>query len=249
MVERTGKKLRPGSNRLAKTSPNGTAAPPHDTPQPGKKAPKIAQPLHIPDVNLLGLEVELIGMTPLVVRAWDQKTMQQLEDKQKGIRQAKSREAAVPEEIFEGAKYYSTEGWEGFPAGGFRAALIEAIGCYNIPIREFNGKLGKKTFFIAADGKCRVSGRPLVRIYGESEMFKCMQPTSGGGPYMSYRPRYNDWSVRLRIKYNAAKIDEQGVINLLSAAGHFVGVGEHRPSAKESLTGDNGRFTIRTCAS
>jgi hypothetical protein len=75
-------------------------------------------------------------------------------------------------------------------------------------------------------------------------MLKQMQRTTTGQPYMSYRPIYRDWWVTLVIEYNAARIDAQGVLNLVSNAGYFVGVGEHRPSAPKSKTGDNGRWEL-----
>ena len=121
---------------------------------------------------------------------------------------------------------------------------MDAVSCCDIPKTDFSMTLAKKSFFVRPEGKCRVSGRELVRIHGKPEMYKLMQPTSGGGPYMSYRPLYRKWSVKLLIEYNAAKIDAQGVLNLVAIAGYFVGVGEHRPSSKESKTGGSGRWEV-----
>jgi len=200
--------------------------------------------LVIPKVVVKVLEVEIRGTSTLIIRAWDQKTAQMLADKQEGKRAVKSRENKSKEEIFNGARYIAEDGWDGIPAGAFRAAMINAVSCANIPRNEFNMTQAKMAIFIIPDGIDKVSKRDLVRIYGKPEIYSVMQPTSGGGPYMSHRPMYRNWSCKLRIKFNAGKIDEQGCLNLLTLAGAFVGVGEHRPSSPESKTGSNGLFEI-----
>lgn len=215
------------------TAPNGAA-----------KAPAAVK-LVIPELKVQVLEVRLNGISPLVIRAWDQKTAQQLADKAKGEKQARNRDPVDPESVFNGARYVSEEGWDGIPAGAFKAALVDAVSCLDISVKDFNMTLGKKSFFILSDGRCRLSGRDLVRIDGpEPEVYKIMQPTSGGGPYMSYRPMYRKWGCRLRIQFNSSRINAQGVLNLLSNAGYWCGVGEHRPSAKESKTGTFGRWEV-----
>lgn len=223
-------------NRI-RESLNGSASHDENSPKPVK--------LVIPELSVQVLQVTIRGITPLVIRAWDQKTMQQLGDKQKGVKTPRGRKAEDPNETFNNARYISTDGWDGIPASAFKAALVDAVSCLDLPKTEFSMTLAKKTFFIASEGVCRVSGRDLVRIHGKKpEVYSLMQPTSGGGPYMSYRPMYRDWECTLRIQYNGARIDGQGVLNLVANAGHFVGVGEHRPSAKESKTGTFGRFEI-----
>ena len=199
----------------------------------------------IPRLNIQSLEITIEGITPLIVRAWDQKIKQQLADKQAGKKSAKSRVSQIPEEVFNGARYRDKEeGWDGIPASAFKGAMCGAVSCCNISKSDFSMKAAKQCFFIKTQGIDASSGRELVRIYGEPEIFALMQPTSAGGPYMSYRPRYFPWRCILQIGYNACKIDGQGVINLLANAGQFVGVCEHRPSAPKSQTGTSGRWKI-----
>ena len=200
--------------------------------------------LVIRELSVKTLDVSIRGISPLVIRAWDQKTAQQLADKARGIKAPRSRENVDPEAVWNGARYISLDGWDGIPCGAFRAALIDAVSCVDVPKTEFSMTQAKKTIFVLPDGIDKLSGRDLVRIYGTPEKFAIMQPTSGGGPYMSYRPLYRQWSCKLRIQFNAARIDLQGVLNLTAIAGYFVGVGEHRPSAPESKTGTNGRWQI-----
>lgn len=202
--------------------------------------------LVVPELNVRVLEAEIRGISSLVIRSWDQKTSQQLAERAMGKKSGRSRENVDPDQTYNAARYISEEGWDGIPAGAFKAAIVDAVSCCDIPRNDFSMTLAKKTFFIIPDGICRSSGRDLVRIYGEPERFDMMQPTSAGGPYMSYRPRYRKWSAKLRVQYNATKIDAQGVLNLIATAGYYVGVGEHRPSAKESKTGDSGRWEVVT---
>lgn len=200
--------------------------------------------LVIPQPKVQVLEISIRGIAPLVIRAWDQKTMQQLADKAKTGVTVRNREKVDPDETYNSARYVSPEGWDGFPAGGFRAAMIDAVSCVDIAVRDFNMTLAKKCLFVIPDGICKVSGRDLVRIEGQSERFDLMQPTSGGGPYMSYRPIYRKWSATLKIQFNAARLNAQGVLNLVSLAGFWVGIGEHRPTSKESKTGSFGRWEV-----
>jgi len=209
-------------------------------------SPPVNKPvkLVIPELAINAIEVTLKGISPLVIRAWDQKTMQQLADKAMGKKSAKSRANVDPDATFNGARYISTDGWDGIPSGAFKAAIVEAVSCGDIPRNDFSMTLAKKTFFIQSDGICGTSGRDLCKIDGKVERYDLMQPTSGGGPYMSYRPMYRKWSINLVVQFNAARIDAQGVLNLIAMAGYFVGVGEHRPSAKESKTGTFGRWEV-----
>lgn len=225
--------------------PSKTKAPPPET---NNRLASMGVPtikLSIPQLTVRTLEVEIVGISPLIIRAWDQKTQQELADKQSGKKNTKSRENKTPQEVFDGARYRAVEGdWDGIPATAFKAALVDAVSCLNISLRDFSMTVAKKCFFIKPQGIDKLSGRDLVRIYGTPEIFAIMQPTSAGGPYMSYRPIYRDWRCQLAIEFNAAKIDAQGVMNLLANAGYFVGVGEHRPASKESKTGTSGRWKI-----
>lgn len=224
---------------------NGNVAPSNGKakkPLPGEDKPIR---LLIPKLNAKLMEVKIHGITPLICRAWDDKTKQQLADKAKGEKKAKSRDNVVPAEVFNAARYISTEGWDGVPASAFKAALVDAVACLDIPKTEFSMTLAKKSFFIMADGIDKAGGADLVRIYSDKpEMLERMLRTTTGMPYMSYRPLYRDWYAILRVEYNATRIDPQGVLNLLANAGYYVGVGEHRPSAPESKTGSSGRWEV-----
>lgn len=200
--------------------------------------------LVIPELNVKMLQVRIRGISPLIIRAWDDKTAQQLADKAMGIKAPAARPNVDPEATWNAARYISTDGWDGIPCGAFRAAIIESIDCVDVPKNDFSMTRGKKTIFVLPDGIHPQSQRELVRIYGKPECYALMQPTSGGGPYMSYRPRFNEWECRLRVQFNASRIDAQGVLNLVSIAGYFVGVGEHRPTAPDSKTGSSGRWEV-----
>jgi hypothetical protein len=214
----------------------------------------------IPSPRLEMIQVTVDGIAPLVMRNWDDKTKQQLADKQSGKNKAPRREDRDPKDVLNAARYISTEGWDGVPAAAFKGALVRAVSILNVSKTDLNMTIAKLCFFIQHDGteKPRVNINActgeseeqvaltrLLKINGKMTCYEKMQPTDGGGPYMSYRPLYDPWSVRLRVQYNGAIISRANMLNLISHAGYFVGIGEHRPSAKESHTGEFGRWEIR----
>ena len=57
---------------------------------------------------------------------------------------------------------------------------------------------------------------------------------------LRYRPEFQEWSVALRIRYNAAAISPEQIVNLYNVAGFAVGIAEWRPERD----GSNGMFEV-----
>jgi hypothetical protein len=51
---------------------------------------------------------------------------------------------------------------------------------------------------------------------------------------LRYRGEFSGWSINCRIRYNAAVITPEQIINLINVAGFSGGLGELRPSQKAS---------------
>ena len=47
---------------------------------------------------------------------------------------------------------------------------------------------------------------------------------------MRYRGEFSNWRVSMKIRYNAAAITVEQIVNLLNVAGFGCGIGERRPS-------------------
>lgn len=211
----------------------------------------------IPMPKMEVIQMTLRGIAPLVIRAWDEKTQQQLADKQStNTKTKKAREARQPDDVMNAAKYVSTEGWDGVPAAAFKAAMVRAVDLLNLSKSDMNMTRAALCIFVKHDGMekprkqlgnmATVSTRLLKIIGPPAKNYPKMQPTASGTPYMSYRPMYDPWSVILRVEFNSLLLSAEDIVNLAATAGYFVGVGEHRPSARESRTGEYGRWEIES---
>lgn len=184
-------------------------------------------------------EVEIQGLTPLVVCAWSEKARQQIRDKQFKKGTKVGREAKDPVACYNASRYISTEGWDGIPAGGVKGCLVNACRAVDgLPMT-----LAKRMIFVRAEGETE-GGQGLVRIHGEPVMHEAMVRVASGDPDLRYRAMYKEWSIKLQIEFLSNVISADQVANLLELAGYVEGLCEHRPGAPKSCTGDWGRFRV-----
>jgi hypothetical protein len=178
------------------------------------------------------VKIPIKGLSPLIVHAWSEKSKKMIEDKQQGRAKNKKHDLRVPEEDYEGAKHKSPLGWEGFPAAGFKAAMIRASKSLGMVMKDT-----QTSFFVKAD--CEET--QLVRIYGDSRMRTDMVKVGMGSSDIRYRPEYAAWEAELTIEYNSGVLSQDQVYQLVKAAGFFCGVGEMRP---EKGKFNYGRFKL-----
>ncbi len=241
--------------RMTKTAPtdNGTPSlnemlkdPEVLNPQPKGNKPKASEDgrLLIPKPEVHLLRVRIRGISPLLICRMSAKAVNQIKesgDAKKG--KPKSTAArATPDEQFNDARHISSEGWDGIHCGAFRGAMIEAA-------RSIQGVTMaglKQAIFVHADGYGCETNDPLVRIICEDGpvRFDNICRTATKQPIPRSRPMYREWGALVTFEVNASILDPQSAINLLGFAGRFCGVGEWRPSSKENLTGEMGRFMI-----
>lgn len=188
-----------------------------------------------PDSRMI--DIPIVGTSPLIMHAWSEKARRMILDKQMGKTPPK-KEPKNPEEDFNGARYISSEGWDGIPAAAFKAAMVGA--CRQVA--NLNMTLAKRLFFVEAGDP--VSG--LVRIYGEPEPREDMVRLETGVADIRFRPQYWPWRAVVRVRYLSNMISASSVVNLLALAGESEGVGEWRPSAPKSSTGTMGLWRIET---
>ncbi len=178
------------------------------------------QTVNVMDFKIQSVEIPIIGISPLIVHKFSEKAKKMIEDKQQGKAQNSKRERRDPNADYEGAKHVSPEGWEGFPAAGFKAAIIRAAKVTGMVMKDTQTAL-----FVEAD--CPVS--QLVAINGEAQMRTDMVRIGGTSADVRYRPEYTEWSAKLRITYNDGILSLDQVFQLVKTAGYFCGIGEMRP--------------------
>lgn len=194
------------------------------------------QVVEIKPLNIQRIEVEIIGDTELITHRWSDKAKQMMLDKQ--MKKAKTARAAKdPEQDYQDSMYRLDDGRYGFPAAGFKAAIVGAC-------RMFDGlPMTKAKMAVRVDGEINSHGENLTEIIAQPRMREDMVRLETGVADIRYRAGFWPWSTRLKVTFNADVISLEQLYNLIDAAG-FGGVGEWRPSAPKSSTGSYGCFHV-----
>lgn len=178
----------------------------------------------MPSMDIRYISIKLIGDSPLICHAWSPKAKKEMLDKQ--MKKAKGgREAKNPEKDFE-ESLYKVNGGYGFPVRAFKKAAVDA--CRNISGIPMT--LARGAFHIDGD-LVPIKGEPTPR----EDMVRIQTTTD-----IRYRGEFKVWSVILSIRYNAAVLSAEQIVNLFNIAGFAVGVGEWRPEKN----GSNGMFHV-----
>lgn len=194
-----------------------------------------------PDIRIIQLQIE--GTSPLVINKFSAKAKEIMMATQMAGSTAKSRknrEAKDFEDLFNGARHVSTEGWDGIHAASFRNAAISACRAAGFVMTK-----AKLAIFVEPDGFDADDMTPLVRItQGEPQMVVSPCRNATGVIDLRPRPTYFPWGAELKIKYDAGILTDSDVVNLIARVGMQVGIGEGRPDSKQSAGIGNGLFRI-----
>lgn len=183
------------------------------------------------DFSIKVITVKIKGLSPLIAHNFDTGTIGKIEDKQQGKAKTEKHKVRVPENDFEGAKHKSPLGFEGFPASGFKKAMIRGAKMIGLVMKDV-----QTSMFVKAD--CEET--QLVKVDGKCRMRTDMVRLSSGVADVRYRPEYLDWKAVLNIEYNAGILSPEKIIQMVRAAGYGVGVGDWRPDKG----GTYGRFEV-----
>jgi hypothetical protein len=223
----------------AKKTRIATESPPNGTTEQ-KVTPADKTQIIIQRIQPRIIQLEIVGVTPLLVCAWSEKARRQMLDKQM-MKTPAPRQPKNPELDVFNSRYICTEGWDGVPAGGVKGCIVNACrAVLGLPMT-----LAKRLIFVHGQG-LSTKGQSLVRIYGDHEMHEGMVTIDNGGTTdIRFRAIYRQWSIRLEIEFLANMISAEQVANLVELAGYVEGLCEHRPGSPKSNTGDFGRFQIK----
>ena len=181
------------------------------------------------------MELRIQGTTPLIHHNWDEKSKEMMRQKHAGVK-TKKRDVRDPDAEFRAATHKTAEGVYGFPSGGIKKCLLNAAH-KDIGIEK---TLLRKSLFIIADDDS-VTGEPLCFLDTEEPVMREDVVRVGqGSTDLRYRPEFKDWSITLKIQYDAEALTVDDVLNLFQRAGFGVGIGEWRPEK----AGEYGRFEL-----
>lgn len=183
------------------------------------------------------------GTAPLVIHRFSKKVKDSIiADMKLGStsKKGKKRQALDPQSNYEEARYRSPDGWDGFNASSLRCALISAC-----RLVGYKMTLAKLSLFVIEDGRDKDEPEyGLIRIFGTPRMLESMGRLDNGSICPIHRPIFDEWSAKIRIRFDADQFSLKDVSNLLMRVGAQVGLGEGRPDSKNSAGMGWGTFEI-----
>ena len=199
--------------------------------------------VHITPPKIETAVFEIIGTAPLVIHRFSAKAKNAMLDTMKAgsqARKGKKREPLDTEKTYNDARYVSKEGWDGFNVASIRCALISAC-----RLCGFKMTIAKLSLFVEADGRDQTEPEfGLIRIYGKPRKLESVARVETGQAYVTIRPCYDEWSAKVRVRWDAEQFSLQDVSNLLARVGEQVGIGEGRPDSKNSAGMGWGTFRL-----
>ena len=205
---------------------------------------KVTKTVTIKAPNFQIAEFEVNGVAPLVIHRFSSKTKNEMKQKMetgKAASSRKNREPKLTDDLYQESRYISEDGWDGFHAGAIRKAMISACRLVN-----FKMTLAKLSIFIIRDGWDKKEPQiPLVRIYGTPIKQEDIARVATGGPYVTVRAAFRQWSAKIKIRWDADQFTIDDIFNLLSRVGMQVGICEGRPDSKESAGMEWGLFEVK----
>lgn len=128
----------------------------------------------------------------------------------------------------------------GFPAGGLKAAIVGACRLKD----NLEMVTVKRLFHVEGFTNCEYivfeneDGTPAQPYMKED-----MVVIGNGIADVRFRGAFKNWFSTLTVTFNAEKFDANTMVNLIDAAGNG-GIGEWRPAAKKTCSGNYGRFEV-----
>ena len=200
--------------------------------------------LELPALDLQDMHVHIVGDTPLIVHAWNEKAKRLMLDKQ--LKTAtRGRETRDPREDFQSSIYRLADGRHGIPAVGLKNAAVTAC----TSIGAITKIAARQAFFILgerATGEGSFEGSTtstaLVPLLGLTPpiMREDLVRIGMGTADLRYRGEYFPWACEFVVRFNKRVLSPEQIVNLLDTAGFAVGLHEWRPERD----GDHGRFHV-----
>lgn len=184
----------------------------------------------IPPLEFKLADITIEGDTPLLVNKFSEKSRREIEEKSTK-KAMKKKDFGAPEEQMKEALYVIDAKKEiyGVPAGGLKLCAVSAAsfvdGVKKTHLRGAFQIINDIQGLIPINGdKPTLDGR-IVRVGNFGNKKPCTR----------YRPRFDNWSITFRIKYNPRMVSVDQLLNLYENAGFAVGLCEHRPEKNGNL--------------
>jgi len=196
------------------------------------------------------IKFKIVGDTPLIVHAWDEKAKRMMLDKQMGKAAKTKHEIKVPVNDFINSLYWLTEKPEngiddadaqrnfdeaiengarfGFSIGGIKQSFITGAsrGGLDVKMTELRG-----AFFL--EGDTDASNFDFAEIVGPAPVMREDMVKVGGMSKTAdirYRGEFKEWEIPLRMRFNKnGKYSAEQLLSCVTVGGFVTGIGEWRP--------------------
>ena len=185
-----------------------------------KKKQESKMEIIVPQLNLGMIKVKIKGKTPLLMDSFPESVRKEILEKQIGNTKGKKKLRDLDWE-FENAIHRISDDVIGFPAAGFKSAMIESTSF--VGSRDFSKKLLKGIQIINSEEN------DLIPIkYKKLSKLKHYPKDSN----TKISPMLEDWECELVIQFDQNNISPNDLVNLLNYAGFYYGIGVWSPRAK-----------------
>lgn len=187
----------------------------------------------IPAINIQRIKLKIVGDSPLIVHAWDEKTKREMLEKQMKKAKTKGHDVRNPVREFINSMYWLSGKPIDETEDGFLAA-IESGSTFGFPSVAFKAsavaagyRSGVTKDKVSTNASFHIDGEFVV-IHGIPEMREDMVRVGMGTADLRYRGEFREWSAEITVKYNASAISAEQIVNLFNLGGFACGVGEWR---------------------
>lgn len=138
-----------------------------------------------------------------------------------------------------GGLYLDGEGRPVLPQHMIGAALAKGASKHNLK----KGKHFMSGISVRGNATLIHSGSEDVRELAKDERFQLnIGVKIGQSTVMGTRPIFREWAAELPISFETDLVDADTVVEIIAAAGRYVGIGDWRPSSPKP--GKHGRFLV-----
>jgi len=178
------------------------------------------------------ISITIEGTNDLIVHNWSEKAKRMMLDKQ--MKKTTAKQSKDPQEDFISSKYFDENGKDAFPVYGIKAAIVAACRLFDdkasLPMTKIRSAIYIHGALLPINGECYIR-EDMVRL-------------QTGVADIRYRAAYRNWSISFDVTFIENILSAELLVNLISAAG-FCGLGEWRPNAPKSNSGQFGTFRVR----
>ncbi len=189
--------------------------------------------IFIPAIDIRTATIRVVGDSPLIMHKWSEKAKKEMLDKQMKKAKTKGHDAKDPVRDFIDSLYWlegepeekTEEGFAhaiqngahfGFPSVAFKAAAVAA-----------GYRSGITPNKVSMNAAFHIDGE-FVEIHGTPEMREDMVRVGMGTADIRYRGEFREWYAVFSVRYNAAAISLEQLVNLFNMGGFACGLGEWR---------------------